>query len=223
MGRRACSSSDGLFGAGVEGPAIVSALLTAVLGCCADIGAGRHCVGQLGGVAMALSADGTGGSVEEGGNVAQAVVLLEQAGHGHAVFGLELLVSPWDRLHLLTLRVLQVLHFSFESARLVWSVASFVEINDVGFTLVCVTNIRSSACISSVAIFGVYHCIVRNNNLRLSIYFSCLVFSSCNPIVLDAVWIFPSWNRSYPLFAHRLDYFYTTFVLTVWSWFRACC
>jgi hypothetical protein len=44
------------------------------------------------------------------------VVLLEQACHGHAVFGLELLVAAGSGRHLLTLRGLQVLHFTFESA-----------------------------------------------------------------------------------------------------------
>jgi hypothetical protein len=63
-----------------------------------------------------LSADGAGRSVEYLGDGAQTVVLLEQAGHGHAVFGLELLVAAGCRLHLLTLRCLQVLHFTFESA-----------------------------------------------------------------------------------------------------------
>jgi hypothetical protein len=65
---------------------------------------------------MTLPADGAGRAVEHGGNVAQAVVLLQQAGHGHAVFGLELLVAAGRGGHLLTLQGLQVLHFTFESA-----------------------------------------------------------------------------------------------------------
>jgi len=52
-----------------------------------------------------------------GSDVAQAAVLLQQAGHGYSVFGLELLVAAGCRLHLLTLRGLQVLHFTFESAK----------------------------------------------------------------------------------------------------------
>jgi hypothetical protein len=67
---------------------------------------------------MTLPADGAGRAVEHGGNVAQAVVLLQQAGHGHAVFGLELLVAAGRGGHLLTLQGLQVLHFTFESALL---------------------------------------------------------------------------------------------------------
>jgi hypothetical protein len=43
------------------------------------------------------------------------VVLLEQAGHGHAVFGLALVVAAGCEEHLLTLCGLQVLHFTFES------------------------------------------------------------------------------------------------------------
>ena len=71
---------------------------------------------RFGDVAMALAADGAGRAVEHSGDIAHAVVLLQQAGHGHAVFGLELLIAPGCRLHLLTLRGLQVLHFTFESA-----------------------------------------------------------------------------------------------------------
>jgi hypothetical protein len=64
-----------------------------------------------------LSADSTGRSVECRGDSAQTVVQLKQAGHGHAFFGLELLVVAGSGGHLLALRGLQVLHFTFESAR----------------------------------------------------------------------------------------------------------
>ena len=50
------------------------------------------------------------------GSVMQAVVLLLQAGHGQAIFWLELPVSAGCCLHLRTLCDLQVLHFTFESA-----------------------------------------------------------------------------------------------------------
>ena len=46
----------------------------------------------------------------------QTVVLLEQADHDHAVFGLVLLIAAGSGRHLLTLRGLQVLHITFESA-----------------------------------------------------------------------------------------------------------
>lgn len=49
---------------------------------------------HLGNVSTPLTADGARLAVEHGSNVAQTVVLLEQAGHGHAFFGLELLVVP---------------------------------------------------------------------------------------------------------------------------------
>jgi hypothetical protein len=65
----------------------------------------------------AVVADGAGCALEQDGNVAQAVVLMEQAGHGHAIFGLKLLVAAGCLLHLLTLQSLQVLHFTFESAK----------------------------------------------------------------------------------------------------------
>lgn len=45
-----------------------------------------------------------------------SVVPLDQAGHGRAVFRLELLIVAGSSWGLLTLRALRVLHFTLESA-----------------------------------------------------------------------------------------------------------
>lgn len=99
-----------------KGSARTEALLALALGRCTCVRTGRRNTSYLANVSMMLATDGTGRAIEHGGNVAQAVVLLQQAGHGHTVFGLELLVAPGCCLHLLNLRGLQVLHFTFQSA-----------------------------------------------------------------------------------------------------------
>lgn len=56
------------------------------------------------GVATKLSADGAGRTTENAGDLTHAVVLLPEAGEGHAVFGLEQAVGFGLLLHRLTLR-----------------------------------------------------------------------------------------------------------------------
>jgi hypothetical protein len=71
------------------------------------------------GVALELSGDGVGRALEHFGYLAYTVLLMNQAGQGHAFFGLELAIAfGWGVLHQLTLIGWQVLHFTFESARL---------------------------------------------------------------------------------------------------------
>lgn len=95
--------------------ACTPALLKSALGGATGVRTGWRSTSPLGDVAMALATDGAEDAVEHGGNVAQFVVLLRHAGHGHVALGLELLVTPGCRLHLGTLRGLQLLHFTFES------------------------------------------------------------------------------------------------------------
>lgn len=67
------------------------------------------------GVAPQFTADGTCLATEQFGNVPLGVVLLHEAGDGHAVFRLEVAIRMRRFEHLLTL-IDQVLHFTFESA-----------------------------------------------------------------------------------------------------------
>lgn len=99
-----------------KGFAIASAPLTTAL--CIDIRVRdrRRYTNHLGDIAMVLATDGAGRAVEHSNVVSQGVVLLVQAGHDHAVVGLELLEAPGFRLHLMTSQGLQVVHFTFDSA-----------------------------------------------------------------------------------------------------------
>jgi hypothetical protein len=99
-----------------QGSASTAALLALMLGGGTCVRTGRGNTSYLDNVSMPLPADGAGLALEHSGNVAQAVVLLRQTGHGYAVFRLALLVATVCRLFLLPLRDLQILHFTFEFA-----------------------------------------------------------------------------------------------------------
>lgn len=77
-----------------KGSASESALLATTLGNATGVRTGGRNTSYLGDVSMPLATDGARRAVEHGSDVAQAAVLLQQAGHGHSVFGLELLVAP---------------------------------------------------------------------------------------------------------------------------------
>ncbi len=70
------------------------------------------------GVALELSRDGAGRAFEPRGDLRERVLLVEQRGDGHALFGLELLIAfGWGVVHRRTLLDWQALHFTFESAQ----------------------------------------------------------------------------------------------------------
>ena len=71
----------------------------------AGTGSGRLAgVAPVLGVALELSRDGTGRAFEPRSNLREQVLLLEQRGDGHALFGLKLLIAfGWGVVHQRTL------------------------------------------------------------------------------------------------------------------------
>lgn len=86
---------------------------------------GRTALGALAGIgaitadAAELPRDGAGRATKRSGDLSHGEVLNIEAGESHAFFGLDLFVAiEWSDMHLRALQGLQVLHFTFESARL---------------------------------------------------------------------------------------------------------
>ncbi len=71
----------------------------------AGTGGGRLAgVAPVLGIALELSRDGTGRAFEPRGNLRERVLLVEQRGDGHALFGLKLLIAfGWGVVHRRTL------------------------------------------------------------------------------------------------------------------------